>query len=138
MTFESKSEKEKTFKSSNTSDCAVWMLTCPRFALWLVGWEGGSAVWVGRFYKQIVSHWAPRHSGRLDVRTDRCHTRRTRLLSGLGIGGQLYSERVQKVKRRLVSESNLKSLYYSRPQKGNTIFRQMNINDRMTIKTVNC
>lgn len=70
-----------------------FLITCASLALWVVGRQRGSAVRVGWFHKQLVSHWAPGHGGRLYVWADRCHTRWTRLLSGLAIRGLLFSER---------------------------------------------
>ncbi|KAF3842063.1 hypothetical protein F7725_024014 [Dissostichus mawsoni] len=57
--------------------CGLRLLTWAGLALRVVGREGCRAVWVGWFYEQLVPHWAPGHGGRLDVRADRRHTRRT-------------------------------------------------------------
>lgn len=78
----------------------LWLLTCAGLALWVLGWKSGSSVWVGWFYKRVVPHWASGHGGWLDVWADRCHARRTWLLSSLAIRGQLYSDRIGKKKKR--------------------------------------
>lgn len=73
-----------------------------------MGWKGGGAVWVSWFYQRVVPHLAPGHGGRLNVWADRRHTRRTCMLSGLAIRGQLFSEREEETKKEAVSEAVVK------------------------------
>lgn len=91
-------------------------LTCVSFVLgfWVCG-QGGGAIGVGsRFDQQLVSHWAARHGGRLDVRADSRHTRRTLLLlTHRTIRGQLEGAREmegedewERVRQTVQSETN--------------------------------
>lgn len=60
-----------------------------------------------RFDQQLVSHWAARHGGRLDVRADSRHTRRTLLLllTPQTVRGQLGGERDMKGGRERVRQT---------------------------------
>lgn len=112
----------------------LWLLTCAGLALWVLGWKSGSSVWVGWFYKRVVPHWASGHGGWLDVWADRCHARRTWLLSSLAIRGQLYSDRIGKKKRESwqVNESILMYMVLQKTEK--RVWEKLTCRDWMATK----
>lgn len=66
-------------------------LTCASLATLLLCRKSGGAVRVGGFHHRVVPHCATGHGGRLDVRAHRSNARRTGVLSGLAVRGQLRS-----------------------------------------------
>lgn len=90
------------------------LFTCASLAPWVMCREGGGAVRVGWFHHRVVPHCAAGHGGRLDVRAHRGNARRTCVLSGLAVGGQLCGETGQRQKEQTRSVETLLYLSYKR------------------------